>query len=149
IVNVSASGAFDFNGFTDDANFTTLITNTNDSGSGSLRQAILNANANPGTHSLVFAPGLLPGTGAPPATITLLTPLPTITHALTINATGPQGTSAPPRLQIDGHLLSSGNGLVFQDTGNAVEGVAISGFPGDGLVFNAGGNIVSGDRIGT
>ena len=36
----------------------TTVTNTNDSGPGSLRQAILNANANPGSDTISFAPGL-------------------------------------------------------------------------------------------
>ncbi len=58
------------------------MTNTNDSGPGSLRQAMLDANnattAPPDT--ILFE---IPGTG--PFTIAPLTPLPTLTHATIIN----------------------------------------------------------------
>ena len=37
---------------------TYTVTNTNDSGIGSLRQAILDANANPGADLITFAPSL-------------------------------------------------------------------------------------------
>jgi len=51
---------------------TFTVTNTNDSGPGSLRQAILDANGNPGLDTIQFA---IPGPGV--HTITPLTPLPT------------------------------------------------------------------------
>ena len=44
--------------FSQDISSGTTVTNTNDSGPGSLRQAILNANANPGLDTIDFAPGL-------------------------------------------------------------------------------------------
>jgi len=50
------------------------VTTTADSGPGSLRQAILNANANPGPDQITFA---IPGGGL--HTITPPSPLPTIT----------------------------------------------------------------------
>lgn len=61
------------------------VTNTNDSGPGSLRQAILDANAAAGADTISFASGL--------GTIALLSNLPTITDTLTIN--GPATISAP------------------------------------------------------
>src|SRR5215217_4176643 len=57
------------------------VTNTNDSGAGSLRQAILDANANSGPDDITFN---IPGAGV--HTITPLSPLPVITG--TINTDG-------------------------------------------------------------
>src|SRR5438132_1481845 len=56
------------------------VTNTNDSGPGSLRQAMLDAEATPGADPITFS--------APPGTITLLSPLPIITQDLTITGPG-------------------------------------------------------------
>src|SRR5437660_8865434 len=61
-----------------------------DSGLGSLRQAILDANAAPGaTNAIRFA---LPGTGL--NTITPLTPLPSITNPVVIDGYTQPGSSA-------------------------------------------------------
>ncbi len=57
-----------------------IVTNTADNGIGSLRQAILDANAAPGTNPILFA---IPDGGAP--TIILQSPLPTITDTVLIN----------------------------------------------------------------
>ena len=61
------------------ANFT--VTNTNDAGAGSLRQAILDANAAAGADTITFAANV---TG----TINLATALPNISDELTINGPG-------------------------------------------------------------
>ena len=59
---------------------TFTVINTNDSGAGSLRQAILDANANPGTDLIEFN---IPGTG--PHTIQPISTLPTITDRVVID----------------------------------------------------------------
>jgi hypothetical protein len=61
-----------------------VVTTTADSGSGSLRQAILNANAIAGTDTITFDPT----TFATLQTITLATTLPQITSSLVISGTG-------------------------------------------------------------
>ncbi len=61
---------------------TFTVTNTNDSGAGSLRQAILDANALAGADTITFN---IAGTGV--HTITLTSALPTISGQVTINAT--------------------------------------------------------------
>ena len=66
-------------------NTDTVVTNTNDSGAGSLRQAILNANATVGADTITFA-GVF--TDATPDIITLTSGKLTITHDLTILGTG-------------------------------------------------------------
>lgn len=60
---------------------TYTVSNRNNSGAGSLRQAIIDANANPGADAIVFASGV---TG----TITLTSDFPSITDALTITGPG-------------------------------------------------------------
>ena len=66
-------------GAADAATFT--VTNTNDSGPGSLRQAVTDANAAPGRDDIVF-------TIVPPATISLLSELPAISGPLTVTGIG-------------------------------------------------------------
>jgi hypothetical protein len=60
---------------------TILVTNTSDSGAGSLRQAIIDANASLGTDAINFQPGL---TG----TISLLTELPLLSTSIKLNGPG-------------------------------------------------------------
>src|ERR1041384_977469 len=68
---------------------TFTVTNANDSGAGSLRQAILDANANVGTDTIDFD---IPGTGV--HTISLTTgALPDITEAVTIDGYSQPGSS--------------------------------------------------------
>src|SRR5262245_53416398 len=64
------------------------VSNTNDSGSGSLRQAILDANNNAGADTIRFA---IPGAGV--HTITPTSELPTITGPVTIDGYTQQGSS--------------------------------------------------------
>src|SRR5262245_40936599 len=61
---------------------TFLVTNTDDAGAGSLRQAILDANATPGANEIDFAIG---GGGA--QTIRPSTALPEVTHPAVIDGT--------------------------------------------------------------
>jgi Ca2+-binding RTX toxin-like protein len=77
---------------------TFTVLNTSDSGAGSLRQAILDANAYPGADVINFDPAAF----STPSTIRLLSSLPDITGDLTIN--GP--TAA--RLTISGDANNSG-----------------------------------------
>ena len=98
---------------------TYTVTNTNDSGAGSLRQAILDANANPGADTIVFA---IPGAGV--HTIVLTTWLPNATDSVTVDGyTQPgsspntlplaQGTNAVLNVEIDGAARHAGAVLVL------------------------------------
>ena len=63
-----------------------LVTTTADSGAGSLRQAVIDANSDTsGPHTIAFDTA---GVFATPQTISLLTALPTITESVTIIGTG-------------------------------------------------------------
>src|SRR5437870_4922555 len=100
---------------------TFTVTNTNDSGPGSLRQAVIDANAAAGPDDIVFAV-------TPPATISLLSALPPITGALTLTGLGASNltirrdpgagtnfrifditTGAAPQVTITGVTLTNGN----------------------------------------
>ena len=70
------------------AGLTFTVINTADSGAGSLRQAILDANALPGADRIEFA---IPGAGV--QTITPLTALPTITDAVVVDGYTQPGAS--------------------------------------------------------
>lgn len=93
---------------------TYFVTNTNDSGPDSLRQAILDTNADSfgGTINVVFS---LPGSG--PWTINVSSPLPSITHAMAMNGGGMVTIQGP----------GSGDGLNITTTSN-VSGLRVRGF---------------------
>lgn len=73
-----------------------IVTNTDDSGSGSLRQAILDANANTGLDTIAFN---IPGSGV--HTINLTSALPTITDPVVIDGYTQPGSSANTLAETD------------------------------------------------
>jgi hypothetical protein len=88
---------------------TFTVTNTNDSGAGSLRQAIIDANANPGADSIGFN---LPGSS--PFSIALNSALPSISQAVTIDATTQPGYAGVPMIELNGAGAgASADGLVI------------------------------------
>ena len=78
-----------------------VVTNIDDGGQGSLRQAILDANANPGADAITFA---IPGSGA--QTISPASPLPAITEQVSLDATTQPGS---PRATPGRRRCSSGS----------------------------------------
>lgn len=100
-----------------------VVTNTNDSGAGSLRQAILDVNAGSGFIPITFSIG----SGA--QVITPLTPLPVITKPVRIDARTQPGYAGVPLITIDGSA-SGGTGLEFAPglTDSEVWALAIRGF---------------------
>jgi hypothetical protein len=97
VVNSSISDGFAVGTITPSAAII-LVTNTNDSGAGSLRQAILDANAQPGGNTIHFN---ITGTGIR-RTISLLSPLPSITEQLRIDATSQTGFNGLPIVELNG-----------------------------------------------
>ena len=139
------------------------VTTPADDGAGSLRQAILDANAQcpAGTPCRIG----FEIAGAPPAegwfTIALASPLPAITapeivldgarqKAITgdTNANGPE-------VFLDGRGVNVADGLIIKSAGAAVRGLAIGGFPGNGILAlqsGAGGAtpwLIEGNNLGT
>ncbi|MBK6973391.1 MAG: tandem-95 repeat protein [Sterolibacteriaceae bacterium] len=129
---------------------TYVVTNTNDSGAGSLRQAILNANANPAADTITFN---IAGTGV--HTITPATALPTITGQVTIDATTDDSFAANgsrPAVILDGNNLAApGLELTSSADGSTIRGFVIRDFAGDGIAINIGsdGNTIVGNYIGS
>ena len=70
---------------------TFTVTTTNDSGAGSLRQAILDANTNAGADTIVFQIS-----GTKPFTLSLTSALPAVSDPLTIDGTTQPGYSNAP-----------------------------------------------------
>jgi hypothetical protein len=122
------------------------VTNTVDAGTGSFRQAILDANANSGFDTIKFA---IPGSGV--HTISPLSALPTITDPVAIDGTTQTGYSSQPLIQLDGTSAGSGvTGLWITAGGSTVKALAISHFGGSGIVLQSKGtNTLSKDYIGT
>ncbi|MGI0491461.1 Calx-beta domain-containing protein [Alkalinema pantanalense CENA528] len=116
----------------------TVVTNTNDSGEGSLRQAILNANAFAGTNTITFQ---IPGTGA--KTIALQSALPDITDTVIIDGTSQAGFTTIPVITLDGTAIATTtNGLNLTTNGNQVKGLKITNFKGNGIAIAGSNNTI-------
>jgi hypothetical protein len=128
------------------------VVNTNDSGSGSLRAAIVNANGTP-TSLIVFD---IPGAGV--QTIAPLSPLPPLTASVTIDGyTQPgaspnaltDGNDAVLLIEIDGTNLGS-VGIDLQGGGSTVRGLVVNRVPGTAVqLAGTGGHVLAGNFIGT
>jgi Viral BACON domain len=125
---------------------TFVVTNTADSGAGSLRQAILDANAHPGADSIIFN---IPGSG--PQTVMPSTALPTISDSVTIDGSTQPGFSGSPIIELDGSRAgANADGLRITAGNCLVSGLVINRFSSDGVELSVnGGNIVKGSYIGT
>src|SRR6266478_509557 len=101
---------------------TFTVTNTLDSGAGSLRQAILNSNAGAGTNTIAFN---IPASG--PYSIKPTTALPTITRPVVIDGTTQPGFTGKPIIELNGSLASGTvHGLVISTGNSTVRGLVIN-----------------------
>jgi titin len=122
-----------------------LVTNTSDTGAGSLRQAILDANDNPGVDQVSFA---IPGTGV--RTISPAAPLPPLTEAAVIDGTTQSGYVDRPLIEINGVSAGSNAGLRLLSGGCVVRGLCINRFGADGVrIEGPGTNLIQANFIGT
>jgi uncharacterized repeat protein (TIGR01451 family) len=114
------------------------VTNNLDSGPGSLRDAINQANGNPGADSINFASDVF---GIDVGSLTGL-PLPSITEQLTIDG----GFS---RVQLNGTSAGAGaNGLTILASGVTVRGLVINRFQGAGISIQGGNCTIQNNFIG-
>jgi hypothetical protein len=139
-----------------------VVTNTNDDGPGSLREAILDANGSPGADEIDFN---IPGTGV--HTIQPQTPLPGVGDAVVIDGytqpgasrnTAATGTNAVLQVEINGNALdpaNSGPVLEIDAPNSTVRGLVVNGgtsdsFFGRALIGLYGGHdVVEGCFVGT
>jgi titin len=121
------------------------VTNVADSGAGSLRQAILKANATPGSNTIKFTIG----TGL--QVIAPTSPLPAITNPVVIDGTTQPGFSGTPLIDLDGLFAgTSANGLVISAGMSTVKGLIVNAFTASGIVLSGkGGDTVHGNFLGT
>lgn len=133
---------------------TFVVDTTADSGPGSLREAIVGANANdavaPVDDEILF--NIAP---AGPHTIGVLSQLPEITGNVTIDATTQPGyePSRGPVIVLDGRAAGAGaSGLRIASTGPTAAsnliGLAVAGFAGNGLEISGRWNSVAHSRFG-
>ena len=133
------------------------VSNINDSGTGSLRQAILNSNAAPpGPNTITFNI-----TGAGVHTIVPLTQLPTITVPVTIDGYSQPGSmpntsanadNAVLQIEINGASAGASVGLLITAGNSTIRGLVVNRFGNVGIeshTSTAVGNIIEGNFIGT
>jgi hypothetical protein len=136
------------------AGATFTVTNTLDTGGGSFRQAISDANANSGPDTIVFS---VPGSEV--HTISPSSALPTITDPVVIDGYTQSGATistltnsdnAVLKIQLEGSVTVSGAGLHISTSNCTVRGLIINRFPGNAVVLDTGtGHIIEGNFIGT
>ena len=136
------------------------VSNTNDAGAGSFRQALLDANANAGLDSIYFN---IAGTG--PHTIQPVTLFPLITSPVLIDGITQSGASCSGgglwsgaghtlMIELDGSALTvstqSGLELRSGSQGSTIMGLVINNFPSSGIrVDNSGNTTISCNYLGT
>src|SRR5215471_10788068 len=131
---------------------TFTVTNTNDSGPGSLRQAILDANANPGTDTIAFN---IPGTGV--HTIVLSAPMDGITDPVLIDGYSQPGASANTLaigddavilIKIDVGAFNPAIPLDPGSGGSTIRGLSIAGTTGPLVLIVSPNDVLTGNFIG-
>jgi hypothetical protein len=124
-----------------------VVTNTNNHGTGSLRDAIVNANATIGKDTIVFN---IPGPGV--KSISLISALPEITDSVVIDATTQPGYAGTPLVEIDGLAVTdfNTNGLTIKAGGSTVRGLAIGNFRNNAGILLSGcdNNLLQGNYLG-
>lgn len=130
------------------------VTTTSDSGTGSLRQALLDANSTSGADSIQFA---IPSSGV--HIIQLSSALPTITDTVTIDGysqTGAEPNTAVAPQALNGTLAvevrgtgAINRGLVVEAPNTVVRGLSLNSFAQEAIYVTADNVQIVGNYIGT
>lgn len=119
------------------------VTNTNDSGAGSLRQAILDSNGDTSDSTITFA---IPGSGE--IVIQPLSPLPLVTSEGTvINASSQLNPDGSPRVIIDGASAGATSGLQLLGQSCTVQGLGMRSWERDAIHIRGAGCRVKGCHL--
>jgi parallel beta-helix repeat protein len=120
------------------------VTNTNDTGSGSLRRAIIKANAHAGKDTIAFN---IAGAGV--HTITPSSDLTTITDPVVIDGTSQPGYAGQPLIELDG-ASARYEGVRIDAGSTTVRGLVINRFLDNQILIEfAGGDTVADSYLGT
>ncbi|MBI4660225.1 MAG: right-handed parallel beta-helix repeat-containing protein [Verrucomicrobia bacterium] len=125
------------------------VTNTENSGPGSLRQAILDANQTAETDTIPFN---IPGSG--PYTIRPASTLPKITAPIILDGMTQPGFAGQPIVELDASGAATGHGLHITAGNSTVRGLVINGFGGANGQFagiyleRVGTNVIEGNFVG-
>ncbi len=122
------------------------VTSVADSGAGTLRQALLDANGSSGADLIDFNIN----NGVAAKSIVLLSPLPAITESVAIDAATQPAYDGVPLVEVSGEMLGAGSdGFLVQASTTVIRGLAINDFTGRGIVVQGAGCIIEGNHIGT
>ena len=148
--NVALDGAFPTLGYLVEYPVTgttfTVTTTADDDGGGTLRQAILDANANGASRdAIVFN---IPNAG--PHTISLNSPLPAITQPVRFDGTTQPGFAGVPLVFVDGADAGEAPGFRVESASVEIRALGIIGFGGGAGIqlWSGTGAVVSGNYIG-
>jgi FG-GAP-like repeat len=126
-----------------------VVTNTNDSGEGSLRAALLAANQDLGTETIRFN---IPGIGL--QEITLQSLLPTITETIFLDgwtqgdaSLGVANYQGNPLVSLRGTGLNAGLVLAAGSNGSYVQGLILRDFQGTALTLQSDANQIRGNHL--
>lgn len=128
------------------ASCTRTVSNTNDSGSGSLRQAILDSNQSSDLDVICFA------IGSGLQTIIPASPLNPVTQPLIIDGSTQPGFASAPIIELNGAGAGAGaDGLRItgNGSGSTIKSLIINRFSSHGLFLDSSNNTITGNYIGT
>jgi photosystem II stability/assembly factor-like uncharacterized protein len=129
VINLSTNTTLNFSALRVDF----VVTNTNDHGTGSLRQAMLDANATQGADRIIFN---IPGSGV--RTIALTSALPTITDPVIIDGSTQPGYSGSPIVELNGG--SAVSGIVITSGNSTLRALVINRMTVAGITLQTNGN---------
>ena len=123
---------------------TFTVTSIGNSGAGTLRQAITDAESNGTADTIDFNIA-----GAGPHVISLSSSLPSISQTLVINGASAPDYLGSPVIEINGSLAGAADGVdVNAGASVTIRGLSIVGFSGHGIFLASGGNTIVGNYIG-
>jgi hypothetical protein len=135
-----------YSAHTSAATFT--VSNVADSGAGSLRQAIIDANATVGIDTINFS------IGSGHKQIIPTSPIPGIIHPVIIDATTQPGYSGTPLIELSGQGSGAGavgvriTGGAGGGSGSTVKGLIVNRFSANGMFLDSSNNTIQGNYIG-
>jgi hypothetical protein len=124
------------------------VINASDTGAGSLRQAMIDANANPGLDTITFHIG----SGVQTITPTQATQLPAITSPVVIDGSTQPGFAGSPLIEISAAIVgNNGNALVIEagGVGSTIRSLVINNGWSTAIFLNGSNCVVEGCFLGT